>query len=578
MVPLVDMEWVNDGDDSKSFLVNLSDSGEDSTSLCSFLCPEGSQICGICPLPRQPANLDGEVQAQTPHTPELAGAQVTLQQISRMICTVHKLRPGNRSWNLPATKGPRYNTSQGRSNTRSYPARTVPPPSNVSQESPKSPPSPCHLVTPHATMTEPCSPHTNDALLARLDALKKSSTTPDSSPPASIAPLQPSAPAPTDDLAARFAKLGSASPSASPRPLRTTSNDAHTLRTTGTPRAAGAPAIAPGAPSYLEAVAEGIGGGGGVEFNEEDERSLEELMGQLGDRGAWDVERGEERDIGSLVRDVRRILPEVEKSMDGGSRGNAERWGKGRSNNGGAGEETTDWENVQVDIGSAGVKISKDEEGEEHDVDGEKKMTEDEETEDLISRIMAELEINKKYGDVDVDVDVDEPPPHEDHPDPEPHQEESPDSQPHPPPKQQPESPPPPSSNPPPLSLPSAPKDHPQDSLDDALTARFASLSKPSPPQSNDLNLPSAPSFAPGKKPTTVAAAFTDEEIDSWCIICCDDATLKCLGCDGDLYCQNCWMEGHRGESAGLEERRHKAVIFKKGEGREKGRRRVVAA
>jgi hypothetical protein len=84
------------------------------------------------------------------------------------------------------------------------------------------------------------------------------------------------------------------------------------------------------------------------------------------------------------------------------------------------------------------------------------------------------------------------------------------------------------------------------------LEARFASLS-----------LPSVPKTAPQRKASNLPK-HTDEEVESWCIICLDDATLKCLGCEGDLYCVNCWKEGHRGPDAGLEERRHRAVAFTK--------------
>jgi hypothetical protein len=123
-----------------------------------------------------------------------------------------------------------------------------------------------------------------------------------------------------------------------------------------------------------------------------------------------------------------------------------------------------------------------------------------------------------------------------------------------------------------PFSLPSAPTAlKPTDSLDesqvleDAFTARLAALAGP---KTDSLGLPSAPSFAPSAKPPKIESSLQqklDEEIDTWCIICQDDATLKCLGCDGDLYCRNCWMEGHKGESAGFEERTHRAVEFVKG-------------
>jgi len=45
-----------------------------------------------------------------------------------------------------------------------------------------------------------------------------------------------------------------------------------------------------------------------------------------------------------------------------------------------------------------------------------------------------------------------------------------------------------------------------------------------------------------------------------WCIICNDDATLRCRGCDGDLYCKQCFNEGHDEEDL----KEHVASNFKK--------------
>ncbi|KAJ4382851.1 hypothetical protein N0V86_002076 [Didymella sp. IMI 355093] len=382
-------------------------------------------------------------------------------------------------------------------------------------------------------MSDPNS--VDDDLLARLNALKKSSVSLDTTYNASIAPR------PTDDLASRFARLGSASPSSSLQPSRTASSNN---------------VVAPGAPSYLEGVAQGVGGNT-VEFNEEDEKSLEELLGELngavGERKEWDMGRREQADVGKLLKDMRTILPELQNDRAHDAQQRTRGGQEGKS------EGLTDWENVEFDVGSASVGPKRNEDDGNSDEDEPKKQTEDEEADDVIARIMAELEISRKY-------DPPSPPPPYSDRDPGPSTPEKSAGN---------------NAHETSLTLPSAPTTlKPTDSLDetqsleDAFTARLAALAGP---QTDALGLPSAPSFAPSKKPPTVQSSVQskmDEEIDTWCIICQDDATLRCLGCDGDLYCRNCWMEGHRGESAGFEERRHRAVEFVKGG----DRKRLAAA
>ncbi|KAF2831207.1 hypothetical protein CC86DRAFT_282390 [Ophiobolus disseminans] len=373
----------------------------------------------------------------------------------------------------------------------------------------------------------------DDDLLARLNALKKSSVSLDTNYSSSIAPSSP--PIPTDALAARFARLGSASPSGTPQPSRTTSTNDTT-----------APIVAPGAPSYLAGIAEGVGGEK-VDFNEEDEKSLEDLLGELngavGDRKEWDLSNKEQQDIGRLLKDMKKILPEVVNSRTQDSKPSD------TIGTPGAKEELTDWGSIEVNIGNGAVTAGKDEDTEEgeDEVGGGKKPTEDEEADDVIARVMAELEISKKY-------DPPSPPPEDDksdvgrQTDNEAVKDEDKG-----------------------LSLPSAPTCLPEDdfertrAIEDAFTARLAALSAPS-PQTDSLGLPSAPSFSPRKKPPVSSnlQQRIDDEIDTWCIICQDDAIFKCLGCDGDLYCQLCWTEGHRGENAGFEEKKHKVVLYSK--------------
>jgi hypothetical protein len=376
----------------------------------------------------------------------------------------------------------------------------------------------------------------DDDFLARLNALKPSSVSLGTNYSTSVTPS--GAPKPTDDLAARFARLGSASPSNSPQPSRTaSSNDI------------GAPIAAPGAPNSLAGIAEGIGGNH-VDFNEEDEKSLEELLGELketvGDKEEWDLSSKEQQDVGKLLKDMKRILPEVVNSRAQGASARQARGGAGPK------EELTDWESIEVNVGSGAVTAGKEED--DDDDEGEdgasKKATEEEETDDIIARVMAELEISRKYDP------------------PSPSPEDSHDSDPGDQKKDQANQ----KDEDNGLSLPSAPTALPEDdfertqAIEDAFTARLAALSAPSPSQTDSLGLPSAPSFSPRKKPPIGSnlQSLIDDEIDTWCIICQDDATLKCLGCDGDLYCQLCWTEGHRGESAGFEEKMHKVVLYAK--------------
>ncbi|KAA8574872.1 hypothetical protein EYC84_004114 [Monilinia fructicola] len=117
------------------------------------------------------------------------------------------------------------------------------------------------------------------------------------------------------------------------------------------------------------------------------------------------------------------------------------------------------------------------------------------------------------------------------------------------------------------LTLPSAPSTLPEPSrtsldFEDDITARLAALRGLG--VGDLLGLPSAPTTKPvdGELATkgeakTGLKKYTDEEMDTWCIICQDDATVACAGCDGDLYCARCWKEGHMGPDAGGEFKRH---------------------
>ncbi|KAG5988232.1 hypothetical protein E4U52_006767 [Claviceps spartinae] len=113
------------------------------------------------------------------------------------------------------------------------------------------------------------------------------------------------------------------------------------------------------------------------------------------------------------------------------------------------------------------------------------------------------------------------------------------------------------------LDLPSAPETETSTSstLISDLTARMAALRHST--DTPDL-LPSVPTSQPSKpvKRLTSKTKYTDDDMDSWCTVCLEDATLQCTGCDGDVYCTRCWREMHLGPAAHFDDVGHKAVQF----------------
>ena len=89
---------------------------------------------------------------------------------------------------------------------------------------------------------------------------------------------------------------------------------------------------------------------------------------------------------------------------------------------------------------------------------------------------------------------------------------------------------------------------------------------------SNDVTTITRGKASKSRSETEGGAADADADAVAWCIICCADAAVSCVGCEGDLYCHRCWSEGHQGPDAGYEEQRHKYKAF------EKRKKKLIAA
>lgn len=307
----------------------------------------------------------------------------------------------------------------------------------------------------------------DDALLARLNALRKT--------PISLSQTTPLDPPSTPqratdvDLTARFRNLTPNSAAATPL-----KNDAE-----DTP------------------------------YNEEDDRTIEELLQDLGPEEQWSIRRDEGERIRDLMEEAKKALPT---------------------------DENEDEANKELDVE---VVVAEPEKDDSEDGEQNEDKRDEQEADDYVQRILAELDIEKKYGGAeDEEQQQDE------------QEEDASDKQDNDDGLKLPSAP---------TELPSSPAHDPEPNNDDDLSARFASLS-----------LPGVPSFNPAKKPVNIQKSvrksnlptYTDEDIDSWCCICNEDATVKCLGCDGDLYCGECWNDGH-GNGPG-QERGHRALAYAK--------------
>lgn len=379
---------------------------------------------------------------------------------------------------------------------------------------------------------------TEDALLARLSALRKSHLNLDSAPssPQAVSTPKTTTPSPVakaetstidQDLAARFRAL---TPSATSTPQKN--------------------AI------YGEV---NFDGEEETPHNAEDDQTLEELLEELGPDEQWTLDPNDPKHINQLLEEARTALPKEQRRAE-----NADAVDGVKDDLDQAAADSKKELDIEIErqqpVGErVGQQAVDGEEGADDDDDGKGKTADqhdEEEADSYISQVLAQLDLERKYGGGSPDA-----PSNDDKGDDRDatsvSRAEKDDGG---------------------LSLPSAPTELPtsplqdprndsnNDDIDSALSARFASLS--------GLGLPSTPTFNPSQKPINITKSvksnlpkYTDEDIDSWCCICNEDATVRCLGCDGDLYCDGCWKEGH-GTGPG-QERGHRAVQYSRDQKRE---------
>ncbi|KAK5124202.1 hypothetical protein LTR85_001905 [Meristemomyces frigidus] len=340
-------------------------------------------------------------------------------------------------------------------------------------------------------------PGKDDDLLARLNALKPSSVRLESTPRASVDVEVRQPQSVEDKLADRLKALRSGD-SVSGGNSRGSTQDADALTA-----------------QVKDEVATESDPIRDWQQHDENEQSLEELLAELGSHDELKPDPDDPKQIASLLKEAKQALP-VEEAPE--------------VDKGHAGERDHDW--VQVDAHGV-TEVEED----QAKVDDRK---DEEAAEDYVKKVLAEVEVERKYGSHGASDS-------EDHPTDTSGGCTSKD-----------------------LVLPSTPSTLPPETstsepptyADSELEARFSKLG---------LDLPSTPTAPPSTKPKVAAntgsakarsslPTYTDDDIESWCCICNEDGAVKCLGCDGDVYCQQCWREGH-GNGPG-QERGHRAVQF----------------
>ncbi|APA09452.1 hypothetical protein sscle_05g042220 [Sclerotinia sclerotiorum 1980 UF-70] len=381
-------------------------------------------------------------------------------------------------------------------------------------------------------MSDP--PSYDQDLLNRLNALKKTNIQLDASTRTPLNVLAKES-TPETDLSQRLRSLRNGTPSKSCTPKAPVP-----VSTTSPPRQSS---------FYNETVA--LDATPPFSNDAHDDKSLDELLAEIGSGSEW-LDPDDPNDI-------QKLLDEAKKALPSGDDVAAEETASSKE----ASEENTRKGNILI-TGLDMSVFALDDEGHEaprsHQIEGLE--TESREVQDIVARLLDEVNFERGDEDeaqekqdrgeraYDLEKDKDEDRKLSSFPTYQRNDDEEPT-----------------------FTLPSAPSTLPEPSrksldFEEDITARLAALKGLSSSTTSDpLNLPSAPTTKPVEKLAKSSKGaseskgnlkeYTDEEMDTWCIICQDDATVQCGGCEGDLYCARCWKEGHMGVDAGWEFKRH---------------------
>lgn len=355
------------------------------------------------------------------------------------------------------------------------------------------------LIVAHVQSCSEAMSSSNDQdLLARLNALKPSSVNLKEAPAIDVETASNTI---EDKLAARLKSLRSGE-KADTSPSKRAREPAPAVE----PRAKASDDVASKSDVVL-----------GWHQQESDAQTLDDLLAELGTDTQWKLDPEDPSNVEALLKEAREALPREAQADD-----------------------AHDAENL-----SASDQDERQNQAQDHSTEETLKrddQIDEEEADDYVKRVLDELDYERKHGEDSLDA----------------HSKDG---------KDQPE------EDGGDLDLPGTPSNLPHlaeskelgpPSYEDSeLEARFAKLGV------SDIDLPSTPTSKPSSSRPKVTASlkpkaglpkFNDEDIDSWCCICNEDGEVKCLGCDNDIYCQQCWQDGH-GTGPG-QERGHKAVQY----------------